>query len=205
MYRRCFACDLPYSYHDFWYLNRDAVSGFIIEGQQLCRRCYEIIFRYPVRRKYATKKEAFAAISRSKKGRPSPRKGKRLAYERSCYACGSNTTYTNPKTGKRSWLANYGQKRNLIGYLCNTCNSKYVSNPKTKGLNFHITFKDKRIKLDYDPKTGFCSECGKAAKTHMHHDKYDESDPLAHTRELCESCHGKDSAQRRYEKKNLFI
>jgi len=199
-FRRCYACDLPYSYADYWYLNRTLVNGYAIEGQQLCKRCFDAIIRNYNKRKYQTKQEQNKAHSDFMTGRPSPRKGKRMIDERECFACGSDSTYTNPKTGKRQWTINRSDDGDVIGYLCNKCSLKYVSNPKRIGNYFQITFKDRRIRLDYDPKTGFCSECGKATKTHMHHDSYDDSDPLANTRELCESCHGKDSARRRYQK-----
>ena len=35
-------------------------------------------------------------------------------------------------------------------------------------------------------------------RTSLHHEKYDDSDPLKHTIEVCNSCHGKDSMERRW-------
>jgi len=58
-----------------------------------------------------------------------------------------------------------------------------------------IRFKGKRVQLDHNPRTGICSKCGKTVesgeikRTAMHHKEYDESNPLAHTVELCVSCH----------------
>ena len=52
-----------------------------------------------------------------------------------------------------------------------------------------ISFQDKRLVLPFKPRTGKCSACGKIGKTHLHHEKYDPKDPLAHTVELCISCH----------------
>ena len=49
----------------------------------------------------------------------------------------------------------------------------------------------KRIFLTENPRKGICSECGEAGETHIHHDQYDSDNPLAHTRELCKSCHTK--------------
>jgi hypothetical protein len=49
--------------------------------------------------------------------------------------------------------------------------------------------------LKINPRTGTCKKCGisvhdgKYKRTHMHHIKYDQSDPLAHTIELCPACH----------------
>lgn len=43
--------------------------------------------------------------------------------------------------------------------------------------------------------TGICQICGKSIhkgeikQTQFHHEKYDESDPLKHTKEMCVSCH----------------
>jgi len=60
-----------------------------------------------------------------------------------------------------------------------------------------ITFKGQRIYLKNNPRKNICSICGKRYKielseqTHLHHDFYDESDPLNGTRELCRSCHKK--------------
>lgn len=64
-----------------------------------------------------------------------------------------------------------------------------------------IRFKDKFVYLDENPRIGVCSQCGKCGKTDMHHDKYDEKNPLAYTRELCVLCHklehgGRDSQGR---------
>lgn len=52
-----------------------------------------------------------------------------------------------------------------------------------------ILFKDKRIFVDSNPRTGYCSNCGYKGRTNLHHIKYDESNPLGHTIELCPRCH----------------
>jgi len=60
-----------------------------------------------------------------------------------------------------------------------------------------IRFKSKWIYLGYNPRKNICSECGKKypeelkIQIQLHHDKYDPKNPLAHTRELCASCHTK--------------
>lgn len=54
-----------------------------------------------------------------------------------------------------------------------------------------LRFKNKRITLEQNPRTGVCSICRKQGKTDMHHLQYDENDPLAHTIELCVPCHNK--------------
>ena len=55
-----------------------------------------------------------------------------------------------------------------------------------------IRFKDKRILLKENPRTGVCSLCRRQGLTNMHHLKYDEKDPLKYTIELCPSCHIKE-------------
>ena len=60
-----------------------------------------------------------------------------------------------------------------------------------------MTFKGERIQLKKNPRKNICSVCGKKypddlkTQTCVHHLKYDESDPLAHTVEMCSSCHMK--------------
>jgi hypothetical protein len=41
-------------------------------------------------------------------------------------------------------------------------------------------------------RTGICQDCKKVKLTGLHHEKFDESNPLANTRELCQSCHDKE-------------
>jgi len=60
-----------------------------------------------------------------------------------------------------------------------------------------IRFKGKHIWLSHNPRIGICAEChrrvdrGEINITNLHHFKYDEKDPLAHTIELCVDCHNK--------------
>lgn len=73
-----------------------------------------------------------------------------------------------------------------------------------------MTFQGKQILLKENPRKGICSKCGnkkgdwyidykgrprQIQRIQMHHEKYDKSDPLKHTIELCSSCHGKISQQ----------
>jgi len=66
-----------------------------------------------------------------------------------------------------------------------------------------IWFKGKRIGFDENPRSNVCSKCGKKypedlkQQTHIHHIKYDSKNPLAHTIELCGSCHGIAHGDRR--------
>lgn len=58
-----------------------------------------------------------------------------------------------------------------------------------------ISFKKKTIYIDFVPRVNICSVCGKSypnelkRQTDLHHLKYDENNPIAHTIELCISCH----------------
>lgn len=58
-----------------------------------------------------------------------------------------------------------------------------------------VRFKDKRVILSGNPRTGICSNChksvakGEIKRTHLHHRQYDEDNPLNHTVELCPRCH----------------
>ena len=60
-----------------------------------------------------------------------------------------------------------------------------------------ITFLGKHIRLSHNPRKGICYNCkkdvtkGEIKRTHLHHTKYDCNNPLAHTVELCLSCHRK--------------
>ncbi len=69
-----------------------------------------------------------------------------------------------------------------------------------------LLFKNKRLILKDEPKTGVCQMCKKKVGdqfiawrgkiktikfTHIHHTKYNNDDPLKDTMELCPSCHCK--------------
>lgn len=71
---------------------------------------------------------------------------------------------------------------------------------------YSFNYRGKRFALNFDPRTGMCSDCGKGAgdeyintygkvakirNTQLHHLKYDDDHPLDNTIELCESCHSK--------------
>jgi len=91
--------------------------------------------------------------------------------------------------------------------ICKQCYSKkYVK--KEYSLN-RINFKNKTINLDKNPRINTCSNCGKSypdeltTQTHLHHFKYDESNPTKYTIELCNSCHQavhKTSKKHKYDK-----
>ncbi len=63
-----------------------------------------------------------------------------------------------------------------------------------KKRNLGISFKGEWIVLGFEPRTGICSLQGIIDHpifytTVMHHYRYDENEPLAHTFELCVNCH----------------
>ena len=63
-----------------------------------------------------------------------------------------------------------------------------------------ITFQNKQIQLDFNPRTGKCSQCGSVGRTDLHHIKYDPANPLANTIELCIPCHRKTRIGMKYNK-----
>jgi hypothetical protein len=104
-------------------------------------------------------------------------------------------TYTD-KNGYEAW------RKHSDKWLCHRCYCKFVLDPKWRKINNSrkVTFKGKQITVKENPRKGVCSNCGAVKDTNckmtaMHHLEYDESDPLAHTIELCGSCHGKESAR----------
>jgi len=123
---------------------------------------------------------------------------------RLCFACGSNETYID-RRGVRIWFSN--EPTDL--YLCKKCYAQYFDNPVHHPLYTHkrIQFKNKQIALKENPRKGICDLCGKKngdqyinkknrvaiVNTQIHHLEYDEAEPLAHTIELCESCHTSES------------
>jgi len=54
---------------------------------------------------------------------------------------------------------------------------------------FAFRYKNKTIYLGYNPRKGICQICSKEGKTVLHHIKYDDENPLAHTTEVCYKCH----------------
>lgn len=129
---------------------------------------------------------------------------------RVCYACDSHSTYMNPKTGHLQWYGNPP-----IGWLCKTCNTKYITNPEWHPITnkLRIRFLSKQLYIEQNPKIGVCNWC-RAVKgqintqldklckqTHMNHESYHENNILKDTIEVCSSCH------RRYHenmKKNIY-
>ncbi len=71
-------------------------------------------------------------------------------------------------------------------------NNRETINENNKRTNkFAFRYKNKTIYLGYNPRKGVCLKCGKEGKTVLHHEKYDDQNPLAHTTEVCYKCHKK--------------
>ena len=131
----------------------------------------------------------------------------KLILKRQCVSCHSTTTSVE-KNGYTHW------HQIPEGWLCKKCYNRLHTNPKwnliTNPINSprwnpiknpkRIVFTPirKQVPLSFNPRKGICSNCGRSISkgevktTHMHHLKYDLNDPLAHTVELCASCHRKD-------------
>lgn len=75
-------------------------------------------------------------------------------------------------------------------YLMVSHNSTYK-----KWNSYRILFRGKRVYLKENPRKGFCMKCGKTGKTNIHHEKYDDADPLKYIVELCISCHWYESVE----------
>lgn len=133
-----------------------------------------------------------------------------LESKKVCAACDS--------TDSKHWRFHDGY------WLCHSCSYKYVYSPAyspkfiAKNNPRRIKFKGMVKMLSENPRTGVCRICDKKIgdtyincygnkaiikQTHLHHGKYDESNPSKYTKELCASCHGKESWQQRRKRKQL--
>lgn len=111
-----------------------------------------------------------------------------------CYSCGSDSSNTNSK-GVANWYLNL-PTRFVLCYRCYASLIRDANRPS--GYQRHcwerqLNFKGKRLLFASRLRTGICSQCNFVGRTDLHHTEYDESNPLAHTVELCRSCHLKES------------
>jgi hypothetical protein len=139
--------------------------------------------------------------------------------KRVCYVCNSNQTYM--KNGIHPmWFTN--KPTDL--FICAKCHKKYfwtrkIPQIKTKEAikltnQKAIFYKQKHKRLPSNPRKGICSNCnkqigdeyinskGEVARikyTNIHHLEYDDNNLLKDTVELCASCHGKETIQKRIE------
>lgn len=99
----------------------------------------------------------------------------------------------------KKWKINHPEQVKLLQLK----HSK-INNPKSNRKK--ILFKGGQVWIGYNPRSGICSKCkrsvhkGEIKKTNLHHTQYDENNPLAHTIELCVSCHIKEHNIWNYKK-----
>ena len=126
--------------------------------------------------------------------------------ERVCYACGSRTTSLKKEHGKtwQNWYLN--EPTRLM--LCNNCYNYYYRREYYKeyekknpnNIKYHRSRKhrvrDKIVYADREVKCGVCNWCRRVRSidcnvTALHHDekRYDLSNSLRFTIELCDICH----------------
>ena len=118
----------------------------------------------------------------------------------SCYACGNNRY--------KIALRNRDRDDNVICALCYLTIFYIPSNRKSfnkrqleyyhkkEKRNHRLSYRGKPINVNYAIKVGVCNLCRAVwpfdtVQTQMHHDKYDDNNPLAHVLEVCNSCHSK--------------
>jgi hypothetical protein len=124
--------------------------------------------------------------------------------KRICYYCCTDKTGTS-KTGYVQWYRDKGSNR-----MCKRCYNRLVTNPKWGPINHkkwdpitnrkwsprQLLFRGKRLRLAFEPRIGVCNLCRAVIgfdckRTSMHHEDYDETDPLRHTIEVCGGCHNR--------------
>lgn len=119
--------------------------------------------------------------------------------QRTCSKCGSNKTYIRKDGNHKGPRWRFDEAGNR---LCDKCYKHFVYNPSLTRIGFWkeyhrthrvIRFKQKYARVATDIRKHLCSKCGKKGLTHLHHEKYDEQNILAHTVELCASCHAKEN------------
>ena len=121
-----------------------------------------------------------------------------------CIVCGKYETYIY-KNGVEKWHTNIDPK----GRICHKCYQtsgyfKKIRKPWSKrSSKKRITFMYQRIYIDFNPRKGVCSQCGKQGLTDLHHDEYDIDNLLSNTRELCKSCHSYETWKQRKDKDKI--
>ena len=121
---------------------------------------------------------------------------------RLCSKCGSSKTYID-KNGNTQWY--------LLGdvFICRKCRirkprtlkrANAIGNERRRFRNQQ--YKGKHITYLHDIRCGVCNLCRAVAgidtkNTNLHHDdnRYDDTDRLKFTLELCLQCHGKESVR----------
>jgi len=119
----------------------------------------------------------------------------------------------NTKEKKTEYMRKYRLSHPNLSRDGGVRNPEKVKARNAKTRINRVTFKNKRVRVGrgFNPRTGICSKCGKSVqkgeikRTNIHHDQYDEQNPLAHTRELCPSCHRKEHIMLERSKKNVCL
>lgn len=129
-----------------------------------------------------------------------------LDHKRVCFACGSDSTYTWNES--HYWFVNRDINTNsIIGFLCRRCYAKIIERPNRdkEKVQFQNTkrmkFKNRIVFLRRPLRIGVCNLCRavlgeintqldkKCNATHIHHEAYDDNNPIKFTIEVCQSCH----------------
>ena len=85
--------------------------------------------------------------------------------KRFCSRCGSDTTYIKSAyDGRRSYPLWHFAGRDKCSFLCHNCYCKIVIHPKWREFaqRHKIRFGEKHIYLNFEPRKGVCSECGRS-------------------------------------------
>jgi len=74
-------------------------------------------------------------------------------------------------------------------------NPEQIKENNNRTNKYAFAYKGKTVYVGHNPRKGICTKCGKQKKTVLHHEKYDDENPLAHTVEMCYQCHKKTHDQ----------
>jgi len=91
-------------------------------------------------------------------------------------------------TNKKGYMKRYYQEHK--DYFTKY-NKEYNKDKRKKQNSKRLYFKNRQMTINENPRINLCSLCRNQGLTHIHHLKYDDSEPLKYTIELCPSCHAK--------------
>ena len=133
--------------------------------------------------------------------RPEVRKNVREAVNRHYWANRDNPDFRAKKSeaDRRYALSHWEQKKRR--------NREYFYRHRDRileRLRARIKFQGRTKSVGRNPRTGICSLCRHKGQTDIHHMRYDRNDLLAHTIELCDSCHNKQRVGSHYNK-GVFV
>jgi len=102
---------------------------------------------------------------------------------------------TCEKVYQRGWATKNPDKVKVIHARYKSKHPDRYREIQESSLNRRMTFNEKLLRFPEEFRINICEYCGKSypnelsERTHLHHTKYDEEDPLEYTVELCRSCH----------------